>query len=375
VTEVGNVHSVTLPAPQNGASGAGKHRPYFPAAACRFSAPAGEENVPSRTQDEAILPQNQSTVRYLQITDRDAGQRVDNFLLRVLKGVPRSHVYRLLRSGQVRVNKGRVKPDRRLENGDQVRLPPYRGVEPRKPPRAPDALVERVLACVLSEDEDFLALNKPAGLPVHGGSGVAFGLIEVLRQARGADEFLELGHRLDRETSGCLLVAKNRQALVALHQALREGTAVKTYQAMVVGRWERGMREVTDPLQKNVVQGGERRVVADPEGKEARSQFSPKGVFSAEGREVTLMEVRIFTGRMHQIRVHAAQLGHPVVMDDKYGSRETNHALRKHGLRRMFLHAQSLKVELPLLQRTLQWSADLPADLREFMSSLTLLKA
>jgi 23S rRNA pseudouridine955/2504/2580 synthase len=309
-----------------------------------------------------------SSVRYVPITERDAGQRVDNFLLRTLKGVPRSHVYRLLRSGQVRVNGGRVKPDRKLQAGDQLRLPPVIAAAPNPLRRAPDELLARVRAAICHEDPDFLVLNKPPDLPVHGGSGVAYGLIEVLRQARPQDEFLELCHRLDRETSGCLVVARRRVALTALHAALREGGAEKLYRVLVVGAWQGGAREVNEALAKNRLQGGERRVQTAPDGRAARSRFIPGQVLRLPGGiALSLMQVRIFTGRTHQIRVHAAHLGYPVAGDGKYGDFEVNRRLREWGLKRMFLHAESLHADLTVLGRRLEAQAPLAADLQALL--------
>lgn len=317
------------------------------------------------------MPQNQASVRYLSIGEHDAGQRIDNFLLRSLKGVPRSHVYRLLRSGQVRVNGGRAKPERRLEAGDQVRLPPVITAPVRAARRAPDELLERVLTAVCQEDEHFLVLNKPPDLPVHGGSSVAFGLIEVLRQARPADKFLELGHRLDRETSGCLVVARNRPALNALHSALRTRNAEKIYSAFLIGGWQGGARDVDEALQKT--RSGEGHVVERAaEGQPARSRFSPEGILHLRnGQKLSRMRVQIFTGRTHQIRVHAAFLQHPVAGDGKYGDFEANRRLRESGLKRMGLHALSLTAELPELRYRLQAEAPLAADLQCFIDEQT----
>lgn len=314
------------------------------------------------------MPQNQASVRYLSIGEHDAGQRIDNFLLRSLKGVPRSHVYRLLRSGQVRVNGGRAKPERRLETGDQVRLPPVVMAPPRAPRRAPDELLERVQAAICQEDEHFLVLNKPPDLPVHGGSSVAFGLIEVLRQARAGDRFLELGHRLDRETSGCLVVARSRPALNALHTALRKRKAEKIYSALLVGGWQGGVRDVDEALQKTH-SGDSHTVERAEDGQPARSRFSPESTLQLQnGQKLSQMRVQIFTGRTHQIRVHAAFLQHPVAGDGKYGDFDANRRLRELGLKRMCLHALSLTTELPELRYRLQAEAPLAADLQRFIA-------
>lgn len=318
------------------------------------------------------MPQNQSSVRYLSIAERDAGQRVDNFLLRTLKGVPRSHVYRLLRSGQVRINGGRVKPDRRLALGDQLRLPPVVMAAPSAPRRAPDDLVARVLASICHEDKDYLVLNKPADLAVHGGSGQAYGLIEVLRQARPADDFLELGHRLDLETSGCLVVARHRTALTAFQAVLRDGGAIKIYAALLVGAWHGGERQVSVALRKDRDADGEHsRVEVDEDGRAAHSLFRlDKAIRHSSGLCMSLMQVRIFTGRTHQIRVHAAHLEHPVAGDNKYGDFEANRRLESFGLKRMFLHARSLSMELPTLGRKLEVCVPLADDLGDFIQVL-----
>jgi 23S rRNA pseudouridine955/2504/2580 synthase len=309
-------------------------------------------------------------VRYVRITERDQGQRVDNYLLRTLKGVPRSHVYRLLRSGQVRVNKGRVKPDRKLAVGDELRIPPVTVADARQPRRAPDELLQRVQAAVRLEDDDFIVLDKPADLPVHGGSGVAYGVIEVLRQARPQDDFLELGHRLDRETSGCLVLARRRPALQALHAAMRDGEAEKIYRCLLVNAWSGGARDVTAALQKHPERDSVQVVDAEAGGREAHSRFMPERVYRAGNLPLSLMRVRIFTGRTHQIRVHAAHIGYPVAGDARYGDFEANRRLRDLGLRRMFLHAQSLSVDLPRLGRRLEVSLPLPPELETFLGSL-----
>ncbi len=318
------------------------------------------------------MPQNQSSVRYLSIAERDVGQRVDNFLLRTLKGVPRSHVYRLLRSGQVRINGGRVKPDRKLALGDQLRLPPVVMAAPTEPRRAPDELVSRVLASICHEDKDFLVLNKPADLPVHGGSGQAYGLIEVLRQGRPQDDYLELGHRLDLETSGCLVVARSRTALSAFQSVLREGRAKKIYMALLIGAWHGGERQVSVALRKERDPAGERsKVEVDEAGRASRSLFSPiRQIALSDGLKLSLMQVRIYTGRTHQIRVHAAHLGHPVAGDAKYGDFEANRLIEIRGLKRMFLHAHSLSADLPGLGRTLEANVPLAHDLEEFLTRL-----
>lgn len=305
-------------------------------------------------------------VRHHTVTAEESGQRVDNFLLRVLPGVPRSHVYRLLRRGEVRVNGGRAKPDRRLDTGDMLRIPPVRiaARQPGSPPRRPrDALVKRIIY----EDAHILAVNKPSGTAAHGGSGISFGVIELLRAARPDLKYLELVHRLDRDTSGCLLLAKRRSALRALHQQLREGAVEKDYLALVLGRWNRGREIVDAPLLTNLRRGGERFVCVDEAGKPAVSRFRPVELYDI----ASLLRVRIDTGRTHQIRVHAAWLGHPVAGDDRYGDREQNRRLRQLGLKRMFLHAQALSFRRPGSEEELCISAPLDPDLTGVLERLS----
>lgn len=289
-------------------------------------------------------------VRRHDITADAAGQRIDNYLLRELKGVPRSRIYRLLRKGEVRVNGRRARPEYRLAEGDSVRLPPVRqgSVEPRARGRGvPAALLRQIRQAIVHEDADVVVLDKPAGLATHGGSGVDFGAIETLRAywaERHPQETLELAHRLDRETSGCLLIARRRSRLRELHALLREGAVEKRYLALVAGRWPHGRHLVDAPLMTRQMQGGERVVKVRNDGKEARSVFRPVQFF---GKRATLMDVELQTGRTHQIRVHAAHAGHPIAGDEKYGDRQFNEQMRNLGLRRMFLHAQLLSFTWP----------------------------
>ncbi|MGH8529047.1 MAG: RluA family pseudouridine synthase [Nevskiales bacterium] len=307
-----------------------------------------------------------SGVRYIKVQAEEAGQRIDNYLLRVLKDVPRSHIYRLLRSGQVRVNKGRAKPMRKLSAGDEIRLPPLRRAEVGVAARPPDAMLERVRDTVLQEDDELLVVNKPPGLAAHAGTDVRFGMIEALRAARPDLSYLELAHRLDRDTSGVLVLAKTRTALTALHRALRERSAHKTYLALVAGNWPDKLRHVRLALVKNAVRGGERMVEADESaGKEAHSEFE---VVQRFGRLATLVRVTLHTGRTHQIRAHAELSGHPVAGDPKYGERETDRRLREYGLKRMFLHAERLRVDIPGGRYDLR--APLPADLEQILERL-----
>ncbi|MGD8207687.1 MAG: RluA family pseudouridine synthase [Thiohalocapsa sp.] len=267
-----------------------------------------------------------------------AGQRVDNFLIRHLKGVPRSLVYKLLRTGEVRVNKGRVRPAHRLASGDEVRVPPVRVAEPGVIPQPSAAMLRHLTESVLYEDDRVLVLDKPAGIAVHGGSGIALGVIEALRAARPGSE-LELVHRLDRETSGCLLISKRRSALRSLHRQVREGLVEKRYLALLHGALPRRSLQVDLPLHKYQLRGGERLVDVDPrKGKPARTTFRRLRAF----RDSTLVDVELGTGRTHQIRVHAASLGNPIAGDEKYGDRDADRILRALGLRRLFLHARAL---------------------------------
>jgi len=305
-------------------------------------------------------------VRQVEVGDAAAGQRIDNFLLAQLRGVPKSLVYRILRRGEVRVNKGRVKPSYRVVAGDQVRLPPLRlGLE-KVPPRPSKALAAQLDQAVLYEDELVLVLNKPAGLAVHGGSGISLGVIETLRALRPGAE-LELVHRLDRDTSGCLLVSKRRSALRRLHAQLREGTVDKRYLVLLAGRLSRPVVEVTAPLRKNLLQGGERMVQVDlAEGKPARTVIRSRRRLGA----LTLAEVQLDTGRTHQIRVHAAHLGAPVAGDDKYGDASVNARLRALGLKRLFLHAAALSFRPRDEEPPIRVEAPLPEALDNVLKTL-----
>jgi 23S rRNA pseudouridine955/2504/2580 synthase len=305
-------------------------------------------------------------VAYLTIGPESDGQRLDNFLLRVAKGVPKSHVYRVVRSGEVRVNKGRVGVDYRLALGDEVRVPPMRLAEAR--PAAAVAPAE--MPPILYEDEHLMVVDKPAGLAAHGGSGIAHGLIERVRAARPHQPFLELAHRLDRETSGLLLLAKTRRALVQLHAQLRDGQVDKRYLVLVQGDWVNDRQHVRLPLAKYVTRSGERRVDVDPEGAAAHTVFTLRRRF---GR-FSLLEAELRTGRTHQIRVHLAHLGFPIVGDDKYGDFELNKALARADSRprltRMFLHAGSVRLAHPVGGQPLHFEAPLPPECSAFLKGL-----
>jgi len=321
----------------------------------------------------ASLPQ----VRHYTVDAESAGQRLDNFLLRELKGVPKTHVYRIIRSGEVRVNKGRAQADSRVQAGDLVRVPPIRLSEKIEAKAANPAPAREFP--LLFEDAAFLALNKPAGVAVHGGSGVSFGVIEQLRQARPDAALLELVHRLDRETSGILLVAKKKSALKALQDQFRARETAKTYLALVKGSWPANKKVIDQPLHKYLLPDGERRVRVttpdDPDGMRSITLVKvlgpvrvPANGSDGEAPRLTLLAVTIKTGRTHQIRVHLASAGHPIVGDDKYGDFELNRVMQKNGLRRMFLHAWQLGIVHPVLQQPLQLQADLPPELLDWGS-------
>ena len=298
-----------------------------------------------------------------EIGEEAAGQRIDNYLLKTLKGVPTSHIYRILRSGEVRVNSRRVNPDHRLKTGDQVRVPPTRVAQQALRPIMPGP--GRFTGNVLHEDDSLLALDKPAGLAVHGGSGINLGLVEQLRHDRPDCRFLELVHRLDRDTSGVLLIAKKRSALTRLHEQLRSGDVQKVYVALVHGRWRDQKRNVKLPLEKYVLASGERRVRVKPEGMPSHTVFTLR-------RSVppySLVEAELRTGRTHQIRVHLAHLGYPIAGDEKYGDYQVNRRLAAQGLKRMFLHAWRIVIAHPQTGDPLTIEAPLPDDLQRFLDS------
>ncbi len=314
----------------------------------------------------AAAPPETGKVSHVAVGADDNGQRLDNGLLRALKGVPRSRVYRLLRKGEVRVNGKRARPEYRLAAGDDIRLPPVRAAEEDAPRRVSASLVAAVEAAIVHADADLLVVAKPAGLAVHGGSGLSFGVIEALRAARPA-ETLELVHRLDRDTSGLLLVARNRTALRTLHGLLREGQVEKRYLALVKGAWNLGTKTIRAPLATRARQRGERVVRVAESGKESDTTFVPVDFF---GARATLMDVSLGTGRTHQIRVHAAHAGHPVAGDDKYGDRGFNAEMAELGLKRLFLHAQSLSFEWPGSRKTFAVNQPLPEELAKVLEAL-----
>jgi len=309
--------------------------------------------------EENALPQ----VIYVEITEDNSDQRLDNFLITRLKGVPKSHIYRIVRKGEVRVNKGRVDVKYRLVAGDIVRIPPVRVAERSEELYVPQGLQAALQQGILFEDEGFLIVNKPAGFAVHGGSGVSSGIIEGLRLIRPEAHFLELVHRLDKDTSGCLLIAKKRSALRKLQALFRESQIQKTYQALLSGQWARKKLIVTAPLLKNISKGGERIVVISQSGKAAETLFTRLQLFG----NATLVEASPKTGRTHQIRVHAASLGHPIVGDERYGEDEVNKAFKNKGYKRMFLHAKTLRFQHPVTGIVMTISAPLPLQLENLL--------
>lgn len=316
-----------------------------------------------------------AAVQYLSVDEDSAGQRLDNYLIRVLKGVPKTHVYRIIRSGEVRRNKGRVSADDRVAAGDVLRIPPIRLSE-----RAQEKALNPVAPArdfpVIFEDEALIAIAKPAGVAVHGGSGVSFGVIEQMRQARPQVRFLELVHRLDRETSGLLLIAKKKQTLRGLQDQFRERETGKTYLALVKGSWPARLKVLDQPLHKYLLPDGERRVkvVANDHPDGMRSVTLVKVIQKLELPSsdgiASLLEVTIKTGRTHQIRVHLANAGHVILGDDKYGDFELNRQLNRSGLRRMFLHAWRLRLTHPVSGESMELHAQLPQELQDWVGTL-----
>ena len=326
----------------------------------------GKEARADQRDDARANDVAKSSVQMRVVRDGEVGQRIDNFLFTELKGVPKSLIYRILRSGEVRVNKGRVKPPYRLQAGDVLRIPPLRLAEPDAPQVIPTRRLDELHAAVLHEDADLLVLDKPSGWAVHGGSGVPYGIIEALRASRTDLPDLELVHRIDRETSGCLLLAKNRSTLLALHDMLRSGGIEKRYLALVKGQWPVKLRRVDVALQKNILQSGERMVAGGDDGKDSITDFSVRTLYKG----ASLMDARLLTGRTHQVRVHAAHVGHPLAGDPKYGDADFNKYMKKRGLKRLFLHAQSLRFQLPGSPRMLNLRAPLPPELQQVLDSM-----
>jgi 23S rRNA pseudouridine955/2504/2580 synthase len=308
---------------------------------------------------------NYPKAQTITIDEGSDGQRIDNFLIRVLKGVPKTRIYRILRKGEVRVNKGRIKQTYRLKLGDMVRVPPVRVAEEDGAIKLGDEPLQRLQQSIIFEDSRFLILNKPSGMAVHGGSGLSFGVIEGLRALRPEAPYLELAHRLDRETSGCLVIAKRRSALRGYQLQQVEGNVEKHYVTLVKGQWQGELRKIDVALMKNELRSGERVVRVNPEGKRAISIFSPIKRF----KNATLMRVKLITGRTHQIRVHAQHSGHPIAGDPKYGDEPFNREMGALGLKRLFLHAESIRFTLPD-EMTYDISAPLDARLEAILNKL-----
>ncbi len=318
--------------------------------------------------------QNTPAVQFIEITDAHVGQRIDNFLLSLQKGVPKSRIYRAIRKGEVRINKGRIKATYKLQLHDSVRIPPMRTSNKEKPTHLSDSLKQILNDSILFEDDDLLVLNKPSGLAVHAGSKINQGVIEALKLLRPELPFLELIHRLDRDTSGCLLLAKSRIALLEVQDQFRDHSIDKRYLTLVKGAWSTGDKEVNVSLLKqSMPTDGDRMVRVDPAGKAARTLFIPREIYrDAQGKPLAqFTEVVLYTGRTHQIRVHSAHIGHPLAADDKYGNRLFNRSLRPLGLKRLFLHAWQLTIQHPSSGKTLQLEAPLPSELSDFLNTLS----
>jgi len=310
---------------------------------------------------------NKPKVRFITIDSEDAGQRIDNFLLKTLKGVPKSHLYRLLRKGEIRVNKKRIKPEYKLVDEDILRIAPIRVSEKSAPVSTQLNVVANLESKILFEDDRLLVINKPSGMAVHGGSGVNFGVIEALRALRPNARMLELVHRLDRDTSGCLVVAKKRSALRNLHEQLRNKKVQKFYHALVKGRWSAKLTRVTESLKKNDLKSGERVVIVDNiNGKESETRYKVLQHF----HDATLVRAFPVTGRTHQIRVHCQVKGHPIACDNKYGHPDFDLAMKEHGLKRLFLHAASIEFTHPVTEQRIKIEAPLEPSLEKTLKSL-----
>lgn len=309
-----------------------------------------------------------AAVQQLQISEEEEGQRIDNFLLAKLKGVPKSLIYRILRKGEVRVNKGRIKPEYKLQTGDIVRVPPIRVAEKAQQAPVSSKLnkVAQLEQQIIFEDDCLLVLNKPSGIAVHGGSGLSFGVIEGLRALRPEARFLELVHRLDRDTSGILLVAKKRSALRSLHEQLRVKTVQKDYLALVRGQWQSHVKVVQAPLLKNELASGERIVKVSEQGRPSETRFAVEERYT----NATLIKASPVTGRTHQIRVHTQYVGHPIALDDKYGDKEFDQQMSELGLNRLFLHAASIRFEHPKTGETLRLNAPLDDKMKGILKKL-----
>lgn len=320
------------------------------------------------TNEKIVNP----NVQFLTISYDEAGQRIDNYLLNKLKGVPKSLIYRIVRKGEVRINKGRIKPEYKLQAGDILRIPPVR-ISEKEQPQISNKLnkVNQLENQIIFEDDYLLAINKPSGIAVHGGSGLIFGVIEALRALRPEARFLELVHRLDRDTSGILLIAKKRSVLRHLHEQLRIKTIQKGYLALVRGQWQSHCKVVQAPLLKNELSGGERIVRVSEQGKPSETRFSIEERYIA----ATLIKASPITGRTHQIRVHTQYAGHPIALDDKYGDAEFDLQMRELGLDRLFLHASCLCFVHPKTGETLRLNAPLDGKMKNILQKLRALKS
>lgn len=305
-------------------------------------------------------------VQFIEIRADQAGQRIDNFLITLEKGIPKSRIYRALRSGEVRVNKGRIKQTYRLQTGDLVRIPPLKVSEKVVITELSDSLSRALEQSILFEDDAMLVINKPSGLAVHAGSQIQLGVIEAMRIMRSENPFLELVHRLDRDTSGCLILAKSRAALLNLQQQMRQAETDKRYLTLTKGHWLSQQNIVELALQKNTLTAGERMVVPDINGKPSKTLFEVKQTFN----DCQLVIAKLFTGRTHQIRVHSASQAHPVAGDEKYGDRAFNKQLRQHGLKRLFLHAWQLSFHHPITSKRVTFQAELPESLAQVVNQL-----
>lgn len=315
-----------------------------------------------------MTTETKTPVQFIEVDAEYAGQRIDNFLLTRLKGVPKSAIYKVLRKGEVRVNKGRIKPEYKLAAGDVVRVPPMVVAGENEPVSVKLTMVKTLESHILFEDNELIVLNKPSGMAVHGGSGLQFGAIEALRALRPQAKFMELVHRLDRDTSGCLLIAKKRSILTALHEQLRDKVVEKKYWALVAGQWDAKVKKVTEPLKKNTLQSGERIVRVDEnDGKPSETRFKILQRY-AEG---TLLEAFPVTGRTHQIRVHTACKGHPIACDDKYGDNTFTAEMNALGLNRLFLHAKLISFNHPVKGERLTFEAPLDKPLAAVLEKLT----
>lgn len=306
------------------------------------------------------------TIQYFTVTNGASGQRLDNFLVSRLKGLPKSRLYRIIRKGELRINKKRVKPDYRLQEGDVIRIPPLRLPPLLEKKNLNIKLAELLEKAIIFEDKQFLVLNKPSGLAVHGGSSIHLGIIEAIRLLRPQLKFLELAHRLDRDTSGCLLIAKKSGVLKEFHELLRSGQMKKTYTALVAGYWPKSLRKIDAPLHKNQLQSGERIVLVQTDGKNSITKFSVQQYYT----ESTLISAMPITGRTHQIRVHTQFAKHPIIGDEKYGQKQINKKMRQLGCKRLFLHASQLEFTLGSTGK-ITLTAKLPGDLNQVLKNLT----